>query len=93
MARFSILAVAGVAIVLAGCAGGEKIKISPTFVCTELRQYSDAEKAKAADELEKHADEIPMVGAMIDDYGSLRAAYQAVCPGYLKKAKGKKSGS
>lgn len=86
MGSFRILALAGVAIVLAGCAGREKIKASPTFVCAELKQYSPAEQNKMADEMEKHADEIPMVGAMIDDYGNLRAAIKAVCGRKAKKS-------
>jgi hypothetical protein len=86
MGSFRILVLAGMASVLAGCAGGEKITASPTFVCTELKQYSPAEQNKAADEMEKHADEIPMVAAMIDDYGSLRAANKAVCGRKAKKS-------
>ena len=41
----SRLTVASVlALSLAGCVGGQKIKASPVFVCVELKQYSRAEQ-------------------------------------------------
>lgn len=87
MQNFKILAIAGLALMLGGCPGKEKINASPSFVCAELKQYSPAEQNRAADELERHAAQIPTVAGLIDDYGSLRAAMRAVCG-----RKGKKSG-
>ena len=79
MGNFNVLALSGMAIVLAGCAGGPKITASPQFVCVQLKQYSRAEQNQMADELEAHAGSIPAVAAAIDDYGSLRAALRAKC--------------
>jgi hypothetical protein len=79
MARSRLYVASVLALSLAGCAGGEKIKASPTFVCVELKQYSRAEQNRMADELEAHADQIPAIAAAIDDYGSLRAAIRKVC--------------
>ena len=84
MAHFSRLALVAVVIVLAGCAGGEKIKAGPTFVCPDVRQYSRTEKAQMLKELEEYEDRIPALSGAIDDYGSIRAA--------LEKCAGKRSG-
>lgn len=77
LSRLTVAAV--LALSLAGCAGGQKIKASPTFVCVELRQYSKAEQNQMADELEAYADRVPAIAAAISDYGSLRAAIRKVC--------------
>lgn len=76
MVRFSVLLLA---LALAGCAGGQKITASPTFVCVEIKQYSRAEQNQMADELEKFSSEIPAVANAVNDYGSLRAALRKVC--------------
>ena len=77
LARLTVASV--LALSLAGCVGGPKIKASPVFVCAQLKQYSRAEQNQMADELEAHAASIPAVAAAIDDYGSLRAALRSKC--------------
>lgn len=79
MAHSRLIMAAVLALSLAGCVGGPKIKASPTFVCVELKAYSRADQNRMADELEAYADRIPAVAAAIDDYGSLRAALRSVC--------------
>ncbi len=79
MARFKIVMLLPLALLLGGCPGNPKIKASPTFVCVELKQYSRAEQNRMADELEAYADKVPAIAAAIDDYGSLRAAIRAKC--------------
>lgn len=72
MARFSILI--ALALVLAGCAGGEKIKATPQFQRIECKRYSIAEQKKLLDDLDHLAEQFPEVAGLVDDYGSLRAA-------------------
>lgn len=68
-----------IAALLGGCAANPKITASPTFVCVEIKKYSREQQNRMADELEKHADQIPAVAEAIDDYGNLRSAIRKVC--------------
>lgn len=78
-----IAAISFVAVALHGCPDQKSAAItaSPTFVCLKIKQYSKAEQNRAADELEAYADKIPVVAGWIADYGSVRKALRAKCPG------------
>ena len=75
MARFKRLGLAaGLCLALTGCAGAAKIEAEPQLRKVECRRYSDAELAQARAELEKYEAQVPMLAAIVDDDGNLRAA-------------------
>ncbi len=84
MVLSKFIAVPLVAVALHGCQPQDVSKAltaSPTFVCLKVKQYSKAEQNRAADELEAYADRIPVIAGWISDYGSVRKALRAKCPG------------
>ncbi len=51
------------------------------IVCTPVKQYSQATRDKAADELEEVKKQYPAVTQLLADYASMRAAARACAEG------------